>query len=173
MVNYQEMSRSEIGLLDLEPIVFKLTYPEEGKGWSLEKADEMVARYRQFLELALIYPDKSIVPTKDIDEVWHTHILDTAKYREDCNKIFGRPLDHFPYFGIRGEEDEKQLKNAFQEAVELLMLHFGVRLLKSQIACGTSCGESLCDNNACDTNSCTPPSIRERPRPVRIRVSST
>jgi hypothetical protein len=32
-----------------------------------------------------------------VDEMWHRHILDTAAYRADCDSLFGRFLDHFPY----------------------------------------------------------------------------
>lgn len=157
--------------LDLEPIVFKITHPTEGKGWSLERADSAVVRYRQFLELSLMYPEMSIVPTSEIDEVWHYHILDTAKYREDCDQIFGRPLDHFPYFGLRSDDDAQALRDAFEETKKMFLEHFDVTLVSGEVGCGTSCGESLCDNQACDTNSCTPtsgpPKVRIRPRPVR------
>lgn len=159
--------------LDLEPIVFKITHPTEGKGWSLERADKAVERYRQFLELSLRYPQKSIVPSAEIDEIWHYHILDTAKYRHDCDQIFGRPLDHFPYFGLRSDEDEKALKAAFEETKSLFLKHFEVTLVSSEKGCGTSCGESLCDNIACDSNSCTnhpKAEDRIRPRPVRSTV---
>lgn len=158
--------------LDMEPIVFKLIHPEEGEGWSLEQADKAVERYRQFLELCLLYPGKPIVPTQDIDEVWHYHILDTAKYRSDCDRIFGRPLDHFPYFGLRGEDDERNLKQSFEETKRLFELHFDTQLSSKEQGCGSGCNDSLCSNTACDSESCTPnPSpddIALRPRPVRV-----
>ena len=49
----------------------------------------------------------TIIPNRLIDEFWHAHILDTEKYMEDCNKIFGKYFHHFPYYGMIDEEDRK------------------------------------------------------------------
>ena len=59
-------------------------------------SDAWLAEYRKFLALHLAYPDADIVPCKLVDDIWHQHILDTCAYREDCDVIFGRFLDHFP-----------------------------------------------------------------------------
>ena len=84
--------------MDLEPIKFSLTQRDDGVGWSLDKAELMEVWYRRFLYLVSLYPDKIIVPSKDIDIFWHTHILDTLKYTADCQKLFGKYFHHFPYF---------------------------------------------------------------------------
>lgn len=158
---------TRIDELDLEPIVFKMMNPDHGEGLSLEAADRGIARYRAFLKLCAMYPGRSIVPTAEIDHVWHTHILDTAKYRYDCDRIFGHFLDHFPYLGLRGEEDAMHLAAAFMETKELFLRHFGDDLSDGVMqACGDSCGGSLCENPACSGNSCQqapqPPSDRLR-----------
>lgn len=141
--------------LDLEPIVFKLMNPDHEVGLSLELADRGVARYRMFLKLCAMYPDCSIVPTAEIDHVWHTHILDTVKYRYDCDRIFGRFLDHFPYLGLRGEEDAARLAASFAETKALFLRHFGDDLSDGTMqACGDSCGGSLCENPSCSGSSC-------------------
>lgn len=102
-----------IEALDLEPIVFTLTHPDDGEpGMTLAKADEAVRHYRAFLHLLALYPDRQIVPTKVIDAVWHAHILDTSKYAADCEQVFGRFVHHFPYFGLRGAEDAAALQAA-------------------------------------------------------------
>jgi hypothetical protein len=168
-----------INTLDLEPIVFKLTVSEKNEPakMTLDEADRNVALYRQFLILNLLYPNRSIVPTSGIDEVWHTHILDTAKYRDDCDRIFGRFLDHFPYLGLRGEDDERNWLEAFAETCRLYEQHFGVKLTGSgaydSAACGNSCGGSLCDGGACDSGACDSSGFmgRERPRPIRSVVA--
>ena len=128
--------------LDLEPIKFSLTQREDGPSWSLNKAEMLEAWYRRFLYLSSIYEDKIIVPTKDIDTFWHTHILDTQKYMSDCEQLFGRYFHHFPYFGMRGEKDLKNLEKAFCETEELFLLHFGESPVSSGIAdCGSLCNE--------------------------------
>ena len=37
-----------------------------------------------------------LVPTLEIDEFWHNHILYTQRYTEDCLNIFGHYLHHEP-----------------------------------------------------------------------------
>src|SRR5579859_1795616 len=115
--------------LDLEPIVFKLMHPEPGEPHlTLAQADVDVALYRCFLKLCLLHPDVMVVPTRRIDHVWHTHMLDTSKYRADCDHVFGHFLDHFPYAGMCGEDDRRAWQEAFAQTRHLFSKHFGVEL---------------------------------------------
>src|SRR4051812_49630238 len=91
--------------LDLRMVRMKLADPKEGQGWTPEQLELFEQEYRRFLALNLMYPLASIVPCHDVDMFWHAHILDTAAYRVDCDTVFGEFLDHYPYFGLRGEED--------------------------------------------------------------------
>lgn len=118
---------AEIDRLDLTMVKHKLCLPmdKEGKGWTKEDADLVAVWYRRFLTLNAMYPLKSIVPTKRIDEMWHAHILDTRAYIADCQSIFGEYLHHFPYFGLRGEDDAKDLADSFTETCGLFIKHFG------------------------------------------------
>ena len=128
--------------LDLEPIKFSLTQREDGPNWSLKKAETLEVWYRRFLYLSSIYNEKVLVPSKDIDIFWHTHILDTQKYMLDCENLFGRYIHHFPYFGMRGEKDRNQLKKSFYETEELFLLHFSESPVSVGIAdCGALCNE--------------------------------
>jgi len=128
--------------LDLEPIKVSLTQREDGAGWTLTKAELLEVWYRRFLYLVNLYPEKAIVPSKDIDIFWHTHILDTQKYMDDCETLFGRYFHHFPYFGMRGEKDRSNLEDAFLETDELYLQHFGESPLSVEIAdCGALCNE--------------------------------
>ena len=86
MPSFDEFNRN----LDLEPIKFSLTQREDGAGWSVEKTVLLEVWYRRFLYLAKLYPEKAVVPSKDIDIFWHTHILDTQKYMADCEILFSR-----------------------------------------------------------------------------------
>ena len=128
--------------LDLEPIKFSLTQREDGPNWSLNKAETLEVWYRRFLYLSSIYNDKVLVPSKDIDMFWHTHILDTQKYMLDCENLFGRYIHHFPYFGMRGEKDRRHLEKAFCETEKLFLLHFGESPVSVGISdCGALCNE--------------------------------
>jgi hypothetical protein len=101
-----------IAMLDLEPIKVKLMHKESGEGWSLEQANMMEAEYRRFLYLMKRFPNEQVAPLFDVDIFWHYHILDTMKYAVDCDSVFGYFLHHFPYVGLRGEDDEVTHRNA-------------------------------------------------------------
>ena len=136
--SFDEFNRN----LDLEPIKFSLTQREEGVNWTLNKAEILETWYRRFLYLSSLYTDKAIIPSKDIDIFWHTHILDTKKYMSDCENLFGRYFHHFPYFGMRGAKDRNNLEDAFQKTDELYLQHFGESPLSMGIAdCGALCNE--------------------------------
>lgn len=117
-----------LSAVDFGPIAYKLMNPEEGEGWSVERATQAIEAYRRFLFLLQHYPDRKIVPSREADQVWHTHILDTAKYREDCETVFGKFMDHWPYFGLRDAAERQALNDSFSETQVLLDLHFGSAL---------------------------------------------
>lgn len=120
----QEMVEA-IFALDLDPIKVKLMDAKEGQGWSRDEAERHELQYRRFLALLARYPDEVIVPDTDVDKFWHAHILDTMKYAEDCQDIFGYFLHHFPYFGLRGEEDAANLSQAARNTKRLYQKEFG------------------------------------------------
>lgn len=112
--------------LDLDMIKRKLMDPVEGEGWGAADCDAACQEYRRFLALARAYRGQhSIVPSAVVDKVWHMHILDTRKYGPDCERVLGFFLHHFPYFGMRGREDEAALHDAAQQTLDLYRRHFG------------------------------------------------
>jgi len=110
---------NNIEILDLESIMVKVMNQNEGLGWSLEYTTKIAIEYKKYLTTCLDNKDLPIVPSKPIDEFWHFHILDTMKYQEDCQNIFGYFLHHFPYFGMRDKEDEENLNEAWESTLLL------------------------------------------------------
>ena len=104
-MNAQDVMHT-IAALDLDPIKVKLMHEESGEGWTPERATEVEFEYRRFLFLMNKFPNEQTAPLVDVDTFWHYHILDTMKYAVDCEAVFGRFLHHFPYIGLRGEDDE-------------------------------------------------------------------
>jgi len=127
-----------VSAVNLDRIRFKLTHPESGKGWTPERAEAVERRYRRFLFLTLT-AGEPIVPSGEIDAFWHAHILDTRKYAEDCAAAFGFFLHHFPYFGLRGEQDASNLKSAFQRTQELYQERYGEDYLGDAQGCAAGC----------------------------------
>ncbi|MEM9539046.1 MAG: glycine-rich domain-containing protein-like [Cyanobacteria bacterium P01_E01_bin.42] len=123
----------ELKATDFGPIAYKLINPEDGKGMTLEEATRGIEEYRKFLILQHFYRDRGIVPTREMDKVWHVHILDTVKYREDCQRLFGEMLDHFPYFGLRGTEDRQLLDDTFRESQLLFQEIFGTYEQRAEV----------------------------------------
>lgn len=120
-----KLPMSDINCLDLEMIKLKLMDIEEGEGWSRDYVDQVAIEYRKFLGLSRNYPDLAIVPSGPVDIFWHYHILDTQKYGPDCIKVFGFFLHHFPYFGMRGDEDLNNLNESWDITIDLYQKHFG------------------------------------------------
>ncbi|MHC2071115.1 glycine-rich domain-containing protein [Bremerella sp. T1] len=103
--------------LNLECIAFKVAYDE---GWSLDKVDRAEFYYRCFLQAILDHPDNRLAPTMEIDHFWHHHILDTQKYMEDCDHVLGYYLHHFPYSGIRSDQDDHEQKRRSEISLTLI-----------------------------------------------------
>jgi hypothetical protein len=131
-----------IEALDLDPIKLKLMDPEEGQGWSREYVERMALAYKRFLSLMVKHPEETIAPPKDVDKFWHGHILDTLKYAEDCQSVFGYFLHHFPYFGMRGEQDAAELRAASENMHALYEREFGEALCTGDAWCGAAKADS-------------------------------
>lgn len=129
----------KIQALDLEPIKFKLVAEH---GWKLEQADKVETQYKQYLYLsATTIVEDGLPPSKIIDEFWHQHILDTRKYAEDCENVFGRFVHHYPYFGLMGGEDYERFSNAGENAERLFIEVFGESPYESNMIerCNSGC----------------------------------
>lgn len=89
--------------------------------WTLRNdTDELEKEYRQFLFLVSTNLDKNVVPwSRDLDDFWHEHILDTRKYDADCKKICGQYIHHDPNFKKGTAKHEyaiKETKKIYQGA---------------------------------------------------------
>lgn len=74
-----------------------------GRELEKESLDNAVSDYKLYLMLRVFYPGKVIVPTKLIDLMWESHILDTKRYPQDCAKLLnaagldGTYIHHDPH----------------------------------------------------------------------------
>lgn len=119
-----EESQAYIYSLDLTMIVNKMRLHQ---GWLKKEAETLAKVYKNYLLLNRKYLDQygQLPPSEELDEFWHNHILDTEKYRQDCNKIFGKYFDHYPYFGIDEKSTMKDLSQAFERMQQLYKNEFG------------------------------------------------
>ena len=125
-----ERAMKLINSIDLKMVKKKLMDEEEGQGWGEEYTNYVEKRYRRYLCMIVLNENGSIVPTKNIDQFWHQHILDTRAYAKDCQSILGKFIHHFPYFGMRSEEDAQDLLDSFEETKEFYTRLFGEEYTK-------------------------------------------
>jgi hypothetical protein len=124
--------------LDWSPIVYLLTESRSGPQWKQAKACDVLAQYITFLYLRDAYPQYALVPSSDVDQVWHCHILDTQKYAEDCDVLFGRMVHHSPYLGRRGEQDRRHQYSAYG-VTQALMQNILGRMQAHQVSQPADC----------------------------------
>ena len=71
---------------------------------------QLIEEYKKFLVIKIISKDTqcplNLSPSSLIDQVWHEHILHTAKYREACTAL-GVFIDHDPS-GATEEDDKRE-----------------------------------------------------------------
>jgi hypothetical protein len=61
--------------------------------------------YAKFIQLSKYFPAKrpNLVPIKEVDEVWHQHILNTLAYKKFCEIFIGEFLHHIPGDGSNSQ----------------------------------------------------------------------
>ncbi|WP_018939046.1 MULTISPECIES: hypothetical protein [unclassified Thioalkalivibrio] len=111
--------------LDFSGIKNKMRDPHEGNNWSESTLEFAEQEYRRFLTLCLLEPHLDVVPSRLVDEFWHNHILDTMAYQDDCQKVFGGYLHHYPYLGLGSAAARRDLDAAFSRTVSAYETHFG------------------------------------------------
>lgn len=75
-------------------------------GWTLTYAQRAIAEYKKFVFLTVVVNDQ-VVPSDQVDQVWHAHLLLTQSYWENfCPKVLGKKLHHHPARGGRMERAE-------------------------------------------------------------------
>ena len=116
-----------IEALDLTSVKMRVMDPKLGKGWSKEYADSVETAYKTYLIMATKYQEHAehIMLSKDVDEFWHTHILQTMKYADDCEAVFGTFLHHSPHVGEITEADHEKRDALAEKTRQLYEREFG------------------------------------------------
>jgi hypothetical protein len=87
------MSTDALERIDLTPLSQKA---KRELGWADRRCDQALRRYKAFLRKAISTERQLEMLDDDADTLWHFHILDTYRYHEDCQLLFGRYLHHVP-----------------------------------------------------------------------------
>jgi len=111
--------------LDLDVVTKRVS--EEHPDWTKERLNTAEQEYRKWLFLCTIKPSgvclgMGATPgSKDVDEVWHAHILFTRKYQADCQRLCGYFVHHEPTLET---DDPKTGVNNYRTTLKLYLSFF-------------------------------------------------
>lgn len=138
--------------MQLPSLSFNVVQDAKLSGGVLATLDEATileseTRYKKFLCLVNKHPGTEFTPAKDIDEIWHLHMLRPVAYNQDCQHILGELLDHDGGFGKASPEELQQLEAAFKHTSEMWKAEYGepyvtaahIGMEKCIIACRKAC----------------------------------
>lgn len=128
----------------LDDDVFEAERRSGERLWEEARVACAVQEYKQFLALMLWYPEANLTPSDDIDDVWHTHVLNTARYQADCQAIFGCFQHHFPTFGASEEVQEAHTKDR-DETLKAFEKAFGEVPQSYDAQTDRKCGRATAD----------------------------
>ncbi len=90
--------------MDLSKFVARVR--RENPDWTEERLDAAENGYRQFWMEAKSIPNHR--PSRDVDEIWHAHILHTREYIRDSQAYFGYYFHHTPDNGGKAKTGDCQ-----------------------------------------------------------------
>lgn len=94
----------------------------EEERWSRSRATRAALWYRRFLWLSFRQRMRPLAAiSRDADLLWHYHILHTRKYAADCQRIFGRFLNHEPIDGRRRAVRTAARRRVFESSKKLYL----------------------------------------------------
>jgi hypothetical protein len=102
--------------IDLVEVAGRLKGPLSRR--SQASLQKLLERYKNFWRLAKQHPDQPLVPSPEIDDMWHLHMLHPVAYYRDCMDYFGAILDHNPGFG-QATEQKREIKELFEKTALL------------------------------------------------------
>lgn len=85
----------------------------------ITKADSIISLYKHYIFLLATCSVPLRVPSVEVDELWHSHVLHTRNYAHFCNTVAGKFIHHKPY-GEETTSEQKmiQSKNLFNASIE-------------------------------------------------------
>ena len=104
---------------------FELGREREGRAFRL-LGSRSALEFKRFLALPVLYPGGQkypFVPSLRLDALWHAFLLDTPRYREFCERVYGQYLDHVP--GKSRRETKRAIREGpMQFTVESILQAF-------------------------------------------------
>ncbi len=97
-------------------------YMVERMGYAAAGIPAIVKEYHRFISLVVTHPGMTIPTCKEVDDLWHAHILCTHQYLDMCKKLGVEYIHHNPCL----EADRGTIvSNYNDDTLGLLKEHFG------------------------------------------------
>lgn len=110
-----------------------------------EEAERRIEEYRKYLVVLATFASFRHPISKEVDDAWHAHVLDTHDYVRFCEAAFGYFVHHKPVFDAAGKK--KLAENYASNTIPHLTELFGAPSEKYWLKCQTICIESgSCDD---------------------------
>ena len=109
----------------------------KSKGWKRKRIDKAISIYCKYLFLTYQKPNQILTPTKEVDEVLHSHIALGTQFNEDCQRLFGRALAHQADFENGDDANLQAWLATFQQTKQLFQQLFGLTLTDDPAHCYT------------------------------------
>jgi len=90
--------------------------------WTEAQAFDSVDRYEKLFKL--FGKGSLIVPTKEIDDVWHLHMLDPVSYYKSCMTYHNKIIGHNPALE-NSQEEKSKLHSLFLETAKSWKATYG------------------------------------------------
>jgi uncharacterized protein (TIGR04222 family) len=95
----------------------------KNQGWTIDYAIRAIEEYKKFTFLA-VFADHQVVPSDQVDQVWHAHILCTKSYWEEfCPIVLQKNLHHHQARG--GKEERARFHQLYLKTIESYRYFFG------------------------------------------------
>jgi hypothetical protein len=90
--------------------------------WDEKQAFNSVERYEKLFKL--FGSGTSLVPTKEIDKVWHLHMLDPISYHDSCMSYHGKLIGHNPSLDP-SEKEKRKMDSLFLQTGRIFYETYG------------------------------------------------
>jgi hypothetical protein len=93
-----------------------------GNGWAMLYAARVIEEYRKFVFLT-IAAGHMAVPSDQVDQAWHQHLLYTRSWSDFCANVLRRPLHHEPSKG--GADEQSRFRTGYAQTLQSYRSFFG------------------------------------------------
>ena len=91
-------------------------------GWRIGYALRAIEEYRRFAFL-MVASGHMAVPSDQVDQVWHQHLLYTRSWAAFCGRVLGREIHHEP--ARPGVEEGDRFRVGYEQTLESYRHFFG------------------------------------------------